>query len=400
MKYIIILGDGMADNPVKELNNKTPLMAANKPAIDSIAKYGRSGRLQTIPEDMPTGSAVANLSVMGYDPKETFRGRGVLEAASIGVELSDTDMAMRVNLICIEDEKIRSHSAGHISDEEASVLINDLKEHFSNININLHQGLSYRHLLVVPGGNDNLKCFPPHDHVGEKFQDLLIKAENPGAQETAKLLNNIIIESKKFLDSHPVNEKRKVQGKELANMLWPWSPGKKPILKTFQERFGLKGAVISAVDLIKGIGIYAGMDVIEVEGATGLFDTNYEGKADACLNTLNDHDFVFVHVESADEAGHSKDLQLKIHCIEDLSQRLIQRIMDGLKEKNMEAVIAILPDHPTPVECGCHTRDAVPVSIFDPRVDPDNVEIFDEESCKDGSLGLLVGSQFIEQVLQ
>jgi 2,3-bisphosphoglycerate-independent phosphoglycerate mutase len=264
----------------------------------------------------------------------------------------------------------------------------------------LYQGLSYRHLLVVPGGDENLQCFPPHDYLEKNIHDLPVKALNSQAQTTAELLNNLILESHKFLQTHPLNEKRKAQGKQPANALWPWSPGKIPKMKTFQERFAVKGAVISAVDLIKGLAIYAGLDVIHVKGASGLSDTNYEGKADACLKALITYDFVFIHVEAADEASHSRDLELKIRCIEDLSNRLVERILNGLKKFHIEAVVAILPDHPTPVSCGAHTRNPVPVAIWDPRVNPDSVEKYDEKSVESGSMGLLKGSQFIELVLK
>lgn len=399
MKYVIILGDGMADNPVPQLENRTPLMAADTPAMDTIAKLGSTGQFQTIGPDMPTGSAVANLSVLGYDPAKTFHGRGVLEAASLGIELPSTDIAMRINLICVENSRIQSHSAGHITDKEAGQLINDLNEHFSGWNIKLFQGLSYRHVLIIPDGDEHLKCAPPHDHIGRNINELLVKPANAGAKSTADLLNRLIRESQQFLQSHPVNAKRIAKGLQPANSLWPWSPGRKPYMKTFQERFGISGAAISAVDLIKGLAFYAGLDVIHVKGATGLYDTNYEGKADACLETLGDHDFVFVHVEAADEASHDRDLQLKIRCIENLDKRLVQRILDGLKQKKIDAVVAILPDHPTPISCGVHTRDPVPVAIWAPRRHPDSVEFFNEESVKSGNLGLLKGPQFIETVL-
>jgi 2,3-bisphosphoglycerate-independent phosphoglycerate mutase len=400
LKYIIILADGAADYPLEQLNNKTPLMVADKPAIDTIAKFGRTGLFQTITQDMPTGSAVANLSVLGYDPKKTFNGRGVLEAASLGIQLAPADMAMRINLICAQNSKIFSHSAGHITDEEAGPLINDLKEYFSKWNIKIYQGLSYRHVLVVPDGNEHLECAPPHDHIGQDINDVLVKPLDASAKQTADLLNQLINESYQFLKSHPVNKKRIQKGQQPANMLWPWSPGKKPQMKTFQERFGINGATISAVHLIKGLAFYAGLDVINVEGATGLYNTNYEGKADACLKALDDHDFVFVHVEATDEAGHDRNLDLKIKCIEYLDRRLVKRILDGLKKKNIQAVVAILPDHPTPITHGAHTRDPVPVAIWDPQFNGDSVKQFDEESVKSGSLGFLKGDEFIKSVLK
>jgi len=394
MKSIVILGDGMADYPVPELNGKTPLMVAEKHAMDSIAREGRTGLFQTIEPDMPTGSAVANLSVLGYDPRTTFQGRGVLEAASLGIPLSQTDLAARINLICVEDGKIRSHSAGHITNKEAHQLIADLSAHFRGLDIKLFPGLSYRHLLVVPGGDARLACAPPHDHIGEPVQDLLVRPLDPQAGPTADLLNRLILQSQTFLQDHPINQQRVAKGHQPANTLWPWSPGKKPQMATFQERFGVSGAVITAVDLIKGLGVYAGLDVIPVEGATGLYDTNYEGKADACLQALETRDFCYVHVEATDEAGHERNLELKIRCIEDLDRRLIRRVLDGLEERQMEAVVAVLPDHPTPIAHGKHTRDPVPVAIRDPRQEPDAVDRFDEESVKH-----LRGAEFIEAVV-
>jgi 2,3-bisphosphoglycerate-independent phosphoglycerate mutase len=399
MKTIVVIGDGMADDPVPELGGRTPLMVARKPAMDRVAREGRTGLLRTIEPDMPTGSAVANLSVLGYDPRETFHGRGVLEAASLGVRLADTDMASRVNLICVEDSRIRSHSAGHICDAEAHRLIGDLSDHFCDLPVKLVPGLSYRHVLVVPGGDPRLECAPPHDHVGEPVQDLLVRPRYPEAQPTADLLNRLILESQAFLRDHPINRRRIAEGRQPANSLWPWSPGTRPQMKTFRERFGLTGAVITAVDLIKGLGIYAGLDVIEVEGATGLYDTNYEGKADGCLRALEEHDFVYVHVEAADEAGHAQDHELKVRCIEDLDRRLLRRVLDGLEARGMGAVVAVLPDHPTPVAHGKHVRDPVPVAIRDPRRAPDAVDRFDEESVRAGELGYLRGAEFIEMVV-
>ena len=399
MKRVIVLGDGMADKPVPELGGRTPLMAAETPTMDWVAREGRTGRFRTIEDDLPTGSAVANLSVMGYDPHEAFHGRGVLEAASLGVTLSETDMASRINLICVENERIRSHSAGHISDEEAHSLIADLRAHFEDLDIRLIPGLSYRHVLVVPEGDPRLVCAPPHDHVGGRVRDLLVKPEVTAATSTADLLNHLILESQAFLEYHPINQRRRERGEQAANSLWPWSPGRKPKMETFKERFGVTGAVITAVDLIKGLGIYAGLDVIEVEGATGLYDTNYEGKADACLAALEERDFVYVHVEAADEAGHERDAALKVRCIEDLDRRLLRRILDGLSDRGQEAVIALLPDHLTPVADGKHTRDPVPFAIWHPRKPGDGVSKFDEEDVKEGVLGLIRGDRFIREVM-
>jgi 2,3-bisphosphoglycerate-independent phosphoglycerate mutase len=399
MKYVIFLGDGMADYPVPELDGKTPLMVAKKPAMDSIAREGRTGLFQTIGSGMLTGSAIANLSVLGYDATELFHGtegRGVLEAASLGIEIDKNDLALRVNLICIENGKIRSHSAGHISNEEAHTLIRDAQSHFKDWDLRIYPGLSYRHVLIIPDGEFRLECFPPHDHVGVPWKELLIRPLTEEGKATADLLNHMIEESQSFLENHPINQKRRAEGKQAANSLWPWAPGKKPSMKTIQERFGISGAAITAVDLIKGLAIYAGMKPINVPGATGLYDTDYEAKADAALKALEEVDFVYIHVEAADEAGHEKNLALKIRCIEDLDNRLIQRVLKGLDQKGWESTVAVLPDHPTPIAYGNHTREPVPVAIRAPLIKGDDVTCYDEESVKSGSLGLMTGSEFIE----
>ncbi|MBN2104609.1 cofactor-independent phosphoglycerate mutase [bacterium] len=397
MKRIVILGDGMADLPIPELDNKTLLMAAKTPAMDQIARKGQNGIFKTIPDDMPTGSAVANLSVLGYDPHISFQGRGVLEAASLGIDLKDNELAMRMNLITIENSCIRSHSAGHITSEEAKILVNDLNTHFKS-EFRLYPGLSYRHILIMPDGHPGIICSPPHDHLGEAVEPLLVQADKPETRETADKLNQLIRESWKLLEDHPINQKRRVKGLLPATSIWPWSPGKKPKMQTLENRFGVRGAAISAVDLIKGLAVYAGMDVISVEGATGLYDTNYEGKADAALDALENHDFVFVHVEAADEAGHEKNLNLKMQCIEKLDQRLVGRILDGIKSRHIEATVAVLPDHPTPVAHGAHTRDPVPVAIWNPKKSADGVTVFDEQSARAGRLGFMEGDEFIRRV--
>lgn len=399
MKYIVIIGDGMADYPIDRLGGKTPLMVARKPSIDRITQKGRCGQFVTVESDMPPGSEIANLTVLGYDPKICYQGRGVLEAASLDIVLKPTDIAMRCNLICVKDGKIKNHSAGHISTEEANKLIVKINTELSDENIRFFPGLSYRHLLVLSSGSADLECYPPHDNVGKPINEVLIKPLKPGAKPTADILNDLILRSNKILGHHIVNQERRRAGKDEANYIWLWSPGRKPQMETLEERYGLKGAVISAVDLINGIGIYAGMDVIPVEGATGLWDTNYEGKADACIRSLQDHDFVYCHVEATDEAGHSKDLDLKIKTIEYLDQRLVARVMQGLNNKRIEAVFSVLPDHATPVEYGNHVKDPVPVAIWDPRKPADIVTAFDENATKTGILGLMHGKQFIETVL-
>ncbi len=400
MKYIVFLGDGMSDYPVDKLGGRTPLQAARKPNMDRLAREGRCGLLKTIEDDMPTGSEAANLSVMGYDPRKVLQGRGVLEAASMGVEIQGQDMGMRCNLICLtEDGRIKNHSAGHIRSEEAKEIIQTLQRELGSETMRFYPGVSYRHLFVGCGLDPRLECAPPHDHPNERAEDLMIKAKTPEAQITADLLNDLIRRSWPILREHPVNQKRRAAGKDPGNSIWLWSPGRRPQMWTFPDRFGISGAVISAVDLIRGIGVYAGLEVIHVPGATGLWDTNYEGKADACLEALSRHDMCYVHVEAPDEAGHEGNVELKVRTIEDLDARLIGRVLAGLKARGLEAVVAVLPDHPTPVSLRIHVRDAVPFVIYDPRQPPDAVTQYDEAGCAAGSYGLLRGDQFIRAVL-
>jgi 2,3-bisphosphoglycerate-independent phosphoglycerate mutase len=402
MKYIIILGDGMADQPLEELGNKTPLMAATIPHIDELARKGKNGLLITVPSDMPAGSEIANLGVMGYDVHEVFEGRGVLEAASMGVEIKEGDLGMRCNLICIEDEKIKNHSAGHISTPEAAELINFLDEKMGTDTIKFFPGVSYRHLLVIKGGKKFLKCTPPHDVPGTQYRNVLIEPLNEEGVETAKTLNQMILKSQELLANHPVNLKRKAAGKDMANSIWPWSPGYKPQMPTLNELFGIgKSAVISAVDLIQGIGVYAGMEVLKVDGVTGLYDTNYEGKAQAAIDALKgDTDFVYLHIEASDEAGHEGNIALKTKTIEYLNDRIVKPIVDAAKEMNEPLAIAILPDHPTPCALRTHTHDSIPFIIYSPGEEPDDVDRYDEESAKAGAYGTLKGDEFIKALLK
>ena len=400
MKYIILLGDGMSDQPETEHGGKTPLMAAQKPSMDLLAKMGRSGVLKTIPDSLHPGSEVANLAVLGYDVESVYEGRGVIEAASIGVTLEEGDLALRCNLVTLKGEIILNHSAGHISTEEADQLIQHLNTHLGNETIRFYTGVSYRHLLVVKGGNKFVSCTPPHDVPGKKYQPLLPKASDASGNATSQLLNELMHRSKELLENHPVNSARKAAGKEVANSIWPWSPGYKPAMKTLRELFGIKSsAVISAVDLIQGIGVYAGMDVIKVNGATGLFDTNYEGKAEAAMEALKNHDFVYLHVEASDEAGHEGDYELKKRCIEYLDHRILKYLLEACEKMEEPVTIAMLPDHPTPWKLRTHTRDSVPFTIFRPGSEPDSVVRYDEAAAKLGSYGQLTGKQFMEALL-
>jgi 2,3-bisphosphoglycerate-independent phosphoglycerate mutase len=402
MKYIIILGDGMADLPIEELGGKTPLMAANIPEIDELAKKGKNGLLVTVPADMPAGSEIANLGVLGYDVHEVFEGRGVLEAASMGVDILQDDLGLRCNLICIEEAKIKNHSAGHITSSEAAELIKYLDEKLGNDKIKFYPGVSYRHLLVIKGGKKYLKCTPPHDVPGTLAKSVMIEPLNEEGIETANLLNDLILKSQELLVNHPVNLKRKSAGKDMANSIWPWSPGYKPNMPTLNELFGIeKSAVISAVDLIQGIGVYAGMEVLKVEGATGLYDTNYEGKAQAAINALKGGtNFVYLHVEASDEAGHEGNVALKTKTIEYLNDRIVRPIFEFSKELDEPLAIAILPDHPTPCSLRTHTHDVIPFLIYRPGDEADGVERYDEESAKSGVYGILKGDEFIKELLK
>jgi 2,3-bisphosphoglycerate-independent phosphoglycerate mutase len=397
MKYIIILGDGMADEPIESLGNKTPLQFALKPSMDLLAKKGKSGLLHTIPEGMSPGSEVANLSVLGYDAGKVLEGRGSLEAASMGIDILPGELAMRCNLICIEAGKIKNHSAGHISNGEAEILIRYLNDQLGNDQLRFFPGVSYRHLLKLKGGNKQLLCTPPHDVCGSNFSELLIKALSPEAEPTASLLNDLIIRSQDLLENHPVNRKRKVDGKDPANSIWLWSPGYKPEMKKLSDLYPIhSGAVISAVDLIKGIGVYAGLESIEIEGATGLYDTNYEGKTQAALAALREKEFVFLHIEASDEAGHEGDERLKVKTIEYLDNRVLKTILEEVEKWDEPVTIALLPDHPTPCRIKTHTNAPVPFVIYNPTQTPDAVEIYDEFSAQKGAYGQLKGDEFIK----
>ena len=386
----------MADWPVKEFGGKTILQNARKPYMDMLARKGRTGMLKTVPDGFHPGSEVANMTVMGYDVTKSFEGRGVLEAANIGVDIKPGQMGMRCNIICIQDGIIKNHSAGHITTPEADELIKALDKELGSDTVHFHTGIQYRHLLVIDGGRKELICTPPHDVPGQPFRDLMIKAATPDAQPTADLLNDLILRSQDILSKHPVNLKRVAEGKDPANSIWPWSPGYRPSMQPLSELYPnvRKSSVISAVDLIKGIGHYAGMKVIDVEGATGLFDTNYEGKAQAAIDALKTDDFVYVHVEAPDEAGHEGNFTLKNRTVEDLDSRLIGPIYEEVSKWSEPVAIAVLPDHPTPCAHRTHTSDPIPFLIYAPGMEPDGVTAFDEESCKQGAYGNIEGIEF------
>lgn len=390
----------MADEPIEALGGKTPMQYADTPYMDKLAEMGVTGRMKTVADGFHPGSEVANMAVLGYDLPTVYEGRGVLEAASIGYDLKPSEMAMRCNLICVEGDILKNHSSGHITTEEADELIRFLNEKLGSDRIHFYTGVSYRHLLVVKGGDKRLDCTPPHDVPLHPFRPLMIKPEAPEAQETADLLNNLILQSQEILKDHPVNLRRIAAGKDPANSIWPWSPGYRPAMQTMQEMYGFKqGSVISAVDLIRGIGVYAGLEVIDVEGATGLYDTNYEGKAHAALEALKTNDFVYLHVEACDEAGHEGDVDLKIRTIENLDKRAIGILFEELQKWDEPVAIAVLPDHPTPCAIRTHTNTPVPFLIYKPGQEPDSVTRFDEFSVLEGKHGILEKDEFIKELL-
>lgn len=391
----------MADEPIDELGGKTPLQYADTPFMDALARLGTTGRLKTVADGFHPGSEVANMAVLGYDLPTVYEGRGVLEAASMGVDLKPDELAMRCNLVCIEGDLLKNHSAGHIRTEEADLLIRSLNRALGSDRIRFYTGVSYRHLLVVKGGDKRLVCIPPHDIPLHPFRPNMVRAEVPEAEETAALLNQLIMQSQEVLKDHPVNLRRIQEGHDAANSIWPWSPGVRPAMQTLKSMYGIqKSSVISAVDLIRGIGVYAGMKVIHVEGATGLYDTNYEGKADAALEALKTDDLVYLHVEASDEAGHEGDVRLKIQTIEDLDHRIVGPIFQALQTWKEPVAIAVLPDHPTPCSIRTHTNVPVPFLIYRPGDEPDPVMTFDEFSVENGKYGLLEKDEFIRQLIK
>ena len=409
MKHIIILGDGMADHAVERLGGKTLLQYANIEYMDQLAHEGRCGRLITVPEGFPPGSEVANTAILGYDLNKVYEGRGPLEAASIGYEMAPDDFAIRCNIITLEDGRIITHNGGNLQTEDADILIKYLNEHLGSDRVRFITGIQYRHLLVIKGGSKHIVCNPPHDHPNEEWRPLLVSAEADApveegrmtAQETADLINDLILKSQELLAQHPFNIERAKRGERQANSIWPWSGGYRPEMKTISDTYPQvkSGAVISAVDLIRGIGHYAGLKKIFVNGATGLADTNYEGKAAAAIEALRKYDFVFLHVEASDEAGHDGDLELKIKTIEYLDKRIVKPIYEEVKTWDEPVCIAVLPDHPTPVEMRIQVNEPVPFLIWYPGIEADDVERYDEVSCVSGCYGLLRLQQFMQTLM-
>lgn len=392
----------MADWPDPSLGGKTLLQVAHTPYMDKLAREGRNGRLITVAPSFHPGSEVANLSVLGYHLPTVYEGRGPLEAASIGIELQPGELTLRCNIICLEGDNIKNHSAGHITTAEAEILINHLQKHLGSERVRFHAGIQYRHLLVIKGGDKRIECTPPHDVPGQPYRNFLVKAQVPEAQETADLLNDLILRSQVLLQNHPLNLERIAQGKDPANSIWPWGGGYRPQMLPLSQRYPeiKSGAVISAVDLIRGIGRYAGLRVIEVSGATGLYDTNYEGKVSAALEALKTDDFVYLHVEASDEAGHEGNFALKQRTIEDLDRLVVGPIYETVQQWSEPVSIAVLPDHPTPCVHRTHTSEPVPFFIWFRGIEADKVEEFSEEASLQGCYGLLEEDQFINTFIK
>lgn len=384
MKYVVVLCDGMADYPVPALGGKTPMMCADKPHIDALAKKAEVGLVRTVAPGMKPGSDVANMSVLGFDPTKYYTGRSPLEAASIGVDLKDTDVTLRTNLVTLSDEEnyedktMVDYCAGDISTEEAAEIMHDVQAHFGNSEFSFYPGVSYRHCLVWANGTTDLgDMTPPHDISGRVIGEYLSKSEN------AKKLLQMMKDSYALLKDHPVNKKRVSEGKRPANSIWLWGEGKKPMLPSFYDTFGLKGAIVSAVDLLKGIGKCAKMETPQVEGATGYIDTNFEGKAEAAVNALkNGCDFAYIHLEAPDECGHRNEPENKVKAIEMIDSRVLPIVLQGLEEIGEDYKVMILPDHPTPIVTQTHASDPVPYLIYHKNAEQQGVDTINEETAK------------------
>jgi 2,3-bisphosphoglycerate-independent phosphoglycerate mutase len=390
MKFVVILGDGMADLPIASLKGKTPLQAAKKTNMDRLAMQGRNGQALTVPQGFPPGSDVANLSVMGYRPEKYYTGRAPLEAAAMGLTLSEFEIAFRCNFVSVENGIMKDYSAGHITSSEGCQLIEALKPLMPGQR--LYAGVGYRNLLVLKTGSKAI-CTPPHD-----ISDQPIKGHLPRGPDAEQLLG-LMEAARPILANHPVNLKRMAEGKKPANAIWLWGQGPAPAMPTFQEKYGLSGAMISAVDLLKGIGVYAGLEVINVPGATGTIDTNYCGKVEAALRALLHLDFVYLHIEAPDEAGHEGDLDQKIKAIELLDQMVVGPLMEGLRRSGEDWRVLLLPDHATPLAIRTHSCDPVPFVIAGNGIVPDTVEHFDEDAAKCGGYELVEATELVRMLV-
>ena len=397
MKYVILLGDGMSDWPVAELGDKTPLQAAYTPNMDRLARLGKTGQAQTIPEGMSTGSDVAALTILGYDARHLYTGRSPLEAASIGIPLQPTDVAFRCNLVVLGgvdgQRTMVDFSGGHITTEEARQLIDTLNDELGNTTFQFYPGVSYRHCLVWREGRLGAKLTPPHDITGQSIAEYLPSGD--GAAELQRMMDA----SQSIFHDHPINRHRREHGEPPISSIWLWGAGKRPQIPSFHEKYGLTGAVISAVDLHKGLAIYAGLEPISVPGATGWLDTNYAGKVDHALKALQSMDFVFLHVEAPDEAGHQGDVKAKVQAIEDFDAKVVGPMLEGLAKHFDAYRVLLLPDHPTPIVLKTHVREPVPIALYGTGVEPDAVQTYDESVREKGSLDIQNGIKLIDLLL-
>ena len=397
MKYLVLLGDGMADEPIEALGGKTPLQFAQTPNMDRLADNGTLGLAATVPDGFHPGSDVANLAVFGYDPAECYSGRAPLEAASMGVELGPDDVAFRLNLVWLEAHYGKLYmgdfSAGHIGTTEAAELIKTLQTELGDEQFSFHPGISYRHLLVWHGGKDALRCTPPHDISSQSVEGSL--PEGDGSAELMDLMNS----AQMLLANHPINNARLERGEAPANSIWLWGQGRRPNMTTYQELYGITGGVISAVDLIRGLGVCAGLKLIDVPGATGYIDTNYLGKGQAAIELLKDADFVYLHVEAPDEAAHGGLLDEKIQAIEDFDRLVVGTVVDAIEQIG-DCRILVLPDHPTPVELRTHTSKAVPYILFDSRKQQIQRETGYSEVSAEATGVQAVGHELLNQLLE
>ncbi|HOX54550.1 MAG: cofactor-independent phosphoglycerate mutase [Candidatus Omnitrophica bacterium] len=397
MKYVVLVPDGMCDYPLEELQGRTPLEVAHKDNINFIAANGQVGMVSTVPAGMTPASDVANLSILGYDPKKYYTGRGPLEAANLGVELAEGDVAFRCNLVTIENDKMVDYSAGHITSKEASILIKSLDVKLGSKTIKFYHGVSYRHLMVIKNTQDvdfsRINCTPPHDILGKDIARYLPRGK--GAGELINLMNA----SKEVLLSQDINHVRIDLKENPANMIWLWSPGKTANIPSFVDKYGVSGAVISAVDLIKGMGKIMGLEVINVPGATGYYDTNYSGKAEHAIKALKTNDFVFIHVEATDEAGHNGDLRMKIACFERIDREIIGPILKHFENKE-DFRIMVVPDHATPISARTHVSDPVCFAVYGTDIPAGTITTFDEKSAKDAQLKFEHGYQLMDYLIK
>ncbi len=399
MKYIVLVGDGMGDFPLKDLGGKTPLEEALIPGMDFIAQHGVLGLVRTIPAGMEPGSDVANLALLGYRPEAQYTGRGPIEAASLGISMRPEDVAFRCNLVTLKRQDDRlvmyDYSAGHISSEESKILIEDLNKHFGNDKLHLYPGKSYRHILIWHGGPEGIKTYPPHDLIGRDIYEAWLVYENE------PILRDFLIKAMAFLEKHPINQKRREEGKLPANALWPWGQGRIPRLEPFEEKWGLRGAVIAAVDLIRGLGVLAKLEVIDVPGATGYLDTNYEGKALAAVEALKEVDFVFVHVEAPDEASHEGSLELKLKAIQDFDRYVVRTVLEEATARFPQYRLMVVTDHLTPLSLRTHASKPVPFAIYDSRdSEIKRASGYSEKSAAETGLFFETGEKLLSKFLE